>query len=100
MTDDLVDTKDTSHGTLVGRWVSQRFVRGIYNSTITYVWIDMNYGEDRKRIVMSLEEIMPDAIVLIPFAMLELEPLPSDVLLYPCAHRHNAERISQRSVLS
>ena len=60
----------------------------------------MNYAEDSDRILMALEEIMPDAIVLIPFAMPELEPPPSAVLLYPCAHRHNAERISQRSVLS
>ena len=50
-------------------------------------------AEDGNTMVVSLIEIMHDAIVVIPFdfALSEPEPPPSDVLLYPCPtyDRHN-----------
>ena len=38
----------------------------------------MNNAEDSDTSAMSLEELMPDDMVLIPFAMPEPEPPPSE----------------------
>ena len=43
MTDDIVDTKHTSPGTLVGRRVAKRFHDGIYIGTVTDAWIDEDH---------------------------------------------------------